>query len=295
MKERPLILFTLLSQIAVGFFWALGAVHTWAALSQGRLIADQLTSLPLVVIVLLVLSSLAASFFHLGSPQNAWRALANLRSSWLSREILFALLFSGAVVILCVFQWISLEPSWLRDLLAVTVAVFGLALVYCMSRVYMLRTVPGWQTWFTPYSFFASTFLLGGLAAGFIIAVHQLARDDLLRIPLAWIAALSTLLLGSQAVLLPLYLLRLQTDSSAARKSVDNNIRENGLVFTLRLVLIVVALILVILLFYLVAFSPELLSKGLLSFVVFLAFTATITSEIFGRYLFYESYARLGV
>jgi anaerobic dimethyl sulfoxide reductase subunit C (anchor subunit) len=295
MKERPLILFTMLSQIAVGFFLALGAVYIFAALRLDRADADRLTSLPLIAVCLLALSGLVISLLHLGSPENAWRAVSNLHSSWLSREILFALLFSGAIVIFSLFQWIKLEPAWLHDLLAVIAALFGLALVYSMSRVYRLRTVPVWNTWFTLYSFFVSTFLLGGLAVGLVVVVHPQARDDLLRLPLAGITLFSMLLLCSQMVLLPLYLTRLPVASTVARQSARLIVQEKGLIFTLRLVLIAVALILVSLLFYLSALAPDLASKSLLGLLLLLALSVTLTSEFLGRYLFYESYARLGI
>ena len=38
------------------------------------------------ITLLLLVSGLIASFFHLGRPERAWRALSQWRSSWLSRE-----------------------------------------------------------------------------------------------------------------------------------------------------------------------------------------------------------------
>ena len=46
-------------------------------------------ALPAVGLTLLLLvAGLAASFFHLGHPERAWRAAAMWRTSWLSREVI---------------------------------------------------------------------------------------------------------------------------------------------------------------------------------------------------------------
>ena len=42
MKERSLVAFTILVQMAVGAFWVLGALHIWAARQAGTAAADAL-------------------------------------------------------------------------------------------------------------------------------------------------------------------------------------------------------------------------------------------------------------
>ncbi len=42
-------------------------------------------------------------------------------------------------------------------------AILGFGLVYSMSRVYLLRAVPAWNTWRTPATFFLSATTLGVL------------------------------------------------------------------------------------------------------------------------------------
>ncbi len=71
-SEWPLVLFTLL----VAFLFAVSA----AAL-LGAPLLDPVTYIALAV------GGLIVSTMHLGKPLNAWRALLNVRSSWLSREI----------------------------------------------------------------------------------------------------------------------------------------------------------------------------------------------------------------
>ncbi len=163
-REAPLVAFTLLAQTAVGAMWAM----LW--------LARGVQFLPMLVIGLCLGASLLASFAHLGTKSNAWRALSHLRKSWLSREILFTILFGVAW-----FATLASMPlhaaAWLPALLA---ALLGYELVYCMSRVYRLSTVPAWNSWRTNARFFLSAALLGPLVLAPLLAWMQA--------PVAWSA-----------------------------------------------------------------------------------------------------------
>jgi anaerobic dimethyl sulfoxide reductase subunit B len=144
-EEFPLIAFTLLSQMAVGMAVCMLALSS--------------TSLPLLLVVgaLLGMGGLVA-FLHLGRKRNAWRALAHIQKSWLSREILRAGLFGAAWALTTLLAWFhttSFVP-WLTALL-------GLGLIDAMAQVYRIRAVPAWNTWRTPAAFFLSTAILGTL------------------------------------------------------------------------------------------------------------------------------------
>ena len=99
LRELALVLFTVIMQMAVGAFCVLGGVHFFAARRNGLDEADKLSDRALVAIGPLAVFALAVTFLHLGNPVNAPRAISNLGTSWLSREITLALLFSvgGAV------------------------------------------------------------------------------------------------------------------------------------------------------------------------------------------------------
>jgi anaerobic dimethyl sulfoxide reductase subunit B (iron-sulfur subunit) len=144
-RELPLVAFTLLTQMAVG-------------MAVVGLVVSPLPFTALLAIGLLLLVGALISFLHLGRKRNAWRSVAHLRKSWLSREILIAGLFTAAWAVTATSQWLRiLSPTpWLM-------AILGLGLIYCMSRVYQLRAVPGWNTWQTPAAFFLATVSLGML------------------------------------------------------------------------------------------------------------------------------------
>lgn len=164
MKERSLAVFTVLSQLAVGALW-FWAVAGWAT-GQPVAAGDGWTLPVLGAVLAVMLSGLAASFLHLGAPSSAWRACSNLRSSWLSREILCASLFAGVVAALIVLLRLDAGTAALRRGLAGLAALLGLLLLACMAQAYRLRTVPAWDTWITPASFAGTALLLGSLGVG---------------------------------------------------------------------------------------------------------------------------------
>lgn len=164
MKEHPLIIFTLVTQLAVGIFVPISllpAPGDW----QGVSIAGPHNPLPaLLAVTPLALLGMLASLLHLSTPLHAWRALSNLRTSWLSREIIFVSLFTGLSGLFTILECFNWGPTILRSALACSTTLTGLALIYNMARVYMLRSITPWRNWLTPASFYATTFLLGILA-----------------------------------------------------------------------------------------------------------------------------------
>ena len=139
-SELSLVVFTLLGQMAAGI----------AVLS--------LFSGPLSLSVLIALGGLIgvgglASFLHLGTPLNAWRALNHLNKSWLSREILMFGFLGGSWLIALALPGMGRLP----------IALCGTGLVYSMAQVYRLRSVPAWDSDRTLLSFAVSAALLGAL------------------------------------------------------------------------------------------------------------------------------------
>lgn len=187
--EPSLIAFTLLTQLAVGLLWV------WVALRWIYLDAAARTAgLPLLAVGPLAALGMLASLLHLGRWLRAWRALANLRGSWLSREILLGLAFLGGWLVVLVLELDQRVPTPARAALATVVGAIGLGLLYAMARVYRLRTMPAWDSARTFGSFLLTALLLGGLAGGLLVALAQ-ARFGLARL----LAALFVLAAGAAA------------------------------------------------------------------------------------------------
>lgn len=272
-KESSLVWFTLLVQMSIGAFLCLGLGHAWADGRVGADTARQLTFPGFLAVIPLMTVALSVSLLHLGTPLNAWRAIANLRSSWLSREILFTLLFALLAALFAVLHWLGLGTGWLRGLLWLLAALAGGLAWYAMLRVYLLRTVPSWDNWMTPVMFAISLLLLGGLGAGIALALNPAARGDLLRLPLVAVGFRSLVLLAVQAVVAVLQ----------ARH------RQETWPLVLHMSLLVFALVIASLLAYQALIFEFSGRNPALSTLVSVAFLAALAEEAVGRGLFYRS------
>jgi anaerobic dimethyl sulfoxide reductase subunit C (anchor subunit) len=289
MKERSLVAFTLLSQMAVGAFWVLVGLRAWAAWHTGTEAAGALTDGVLLLVGPVMLLGIVSSFFHLGTPFKSWRAIANLHASWLSREVLFALLFAAGTLLFAVLQWLGWGASVARSVLAGTVALLGLALLVSMTRAYRLRTVPAWDTWTTPAAFLITACLLGGLGVGVSLGDASGVSSELLGTARQWIALGAIVLLSVDLLVILIWIAGMSAAPGAAALAAARITQEHGTIFRVRLALTVAA----------VAVSGAALTpwgKGARAgAIIALAFGLVLTAEVLGRVLFYEARVRHGV
>lgn len=100
----------------------------------------------------LITTGLFFSTFHLGRPERAWRALSQWRSSWLSREGIFAILtFIPSAVF--AYEWLIMERGGLvQNISGIVTAAFCLATVFTTAMIYAsLKTIAAWNNrWVAP-------------------------------------------------------------------------------------------------------------------------------------------------
>ncbi|MBI5658472.1 MAG: dimethyl sulfoxide reductase anchor subunit [Nitrosomonadales bacterium] len=151
-------------------------------------------------------AGLIASFFHLGHPERAWRAAAQWRASWLSREVIALPAFMGMVLLYGCAHWFcwhaplfelpggrAVDPTLILGALA---TLLGFALFGCTAMVYAsLRFL---QEWHTPLTVINYT-LLGG-ASGFVLAAafSALAAPQLSGFHAGWAMILTLLALAGR-------------------------------------------------------------------------------------------------
>ena len=298
LREFVLIAFTILVQMSVGAFVVLSVVKFFAARKAGQEAADKMADRSLVAIIVVLGLGLLASLFHLGSPLKAYTAVSNFGSSWLSREILFGVIFAALGFLYTLMQLLKWGSSGLRTILAWLTALVGLVLVYSMASVYMLPTQPAWNSIATPISFFTTTLLLGALAMGVAYVVNYAyhkktdpaCADEqctLLRDTLRWIAIVSIFLLGVEFVVIPTYLLSLAVGSPQAVASAGLIAGPLGLTFFFRLVLAFIGAG-VFGLFLFRSTQKEGQDKAMSNMVI-AAFLFVLVAEVLGRFLFYSS------
>ena len=179
--ERSLVAFTVLGQLAVGFFLFVGgpfilagAEPVWVA---GRTPVDLLTMGTLGLVA--VAASL--SFFHLHRPMRAYQALRNIRASWLSREVFFEVAFAGLVAALGACVQFGIGNAAVIKGLFVSCGLAGILFVASMARLYMLPSMRAWNGMHTPISFFLTSLLTGTLASLVFFRVGGIAGGRYLR------------------------------------------------------------------------------------------------------------------
>ncbi len=141
-SEWPLVGFTLITA-------ALVSVLTASVFGSIRLHLGAFLGLALLSLVL--------STLHLGRKRRAWRAILNLRGSWLSREIVLVSGFVG----LAAAQWLFAPGgAWLLW----PAVPIGFAALYAVDRVYDVVT---WEKTFRVHS--ADVLLTGLLLTGILV------------------------------------------------------------------------------------------------------------------------------
>lgn len=281
MHEWSLIGFTLLTQLAVGAFIATSLFFRLYSLPSGEGFYWPSIVKTLMAITVMAIAALIVSFLHLGTPSNAFHALNNIVTSWLSREILFVAMFAGgtAVVTLLYFKTAG-SPKLIRYLVILT-ALAGILAILAMAKVYMLETVPAWNSLATPMQFFLTTLILG---AAFVLMTGTFTGRKTL---ITTLKILLVFILLS-IILWPVHVYLLSGEGIAAEKSLGLIMSGNSLLFYVRMVLPALAVLMI--LYALFKKDTPLPSGYFVALFILLAAT-----EIMGRYLFYASYVRIGV
>ncbi len=124
--------------------------------------------------LLLVTLGLVSSTFHLANPKNAWRSFTRFKTSWLSREAVFAVLFYPLSLLWIFSEWSS-GPSIVSIVLGSLVLILALVVLVCTAMIYAsLKTIRQWHNPITPINFVLLGLMLGGLILLFFIAMKEL-------------------------------------------------------------------------------------------------------------------------
>lgn len=304
-REWSLVVFTILGQMSVGSFLVFLIVYFFAARTAGREEAERLSDRALLAIGPVLILGMGASVLHLGNISNAYRAVANLGSSWISREIFFGVLFAVIGGVFGIMQWRKIGPFALRMVIALLAAIVGISLVVSMASIYMLPTQPVWNTWATPISFGVTTLLLGVLAMGaaFVANYAYVQRADptcaeaqctLLRGTLRWFAVAGVALLGIELMVIPLQIGYLAaTGTAPALESVKILLSDFGLILGVRLAFVFLGAGVFGVFVYQNALSPG--QEKVLGNLAYGAFALVLVAEILGRYLFYATQVSVGL
>jgi anaerobic dimethyl sulfoxide reductase subunit C (anchor subunit) len=298
-----LLVFTLLSQMSVGAFCVaefLNFFHTkefgTKSLHFFRLYSR------LLVLASVVMAGISA-IFHLRKWENAYQAFNNFRNSWLSKEMVFFLLFMFCVALLALMTWRKIDRKHIQRVFVASGLFCGIALVYSMAKIYMLPTVPVWNAWTTPGLFFAATLLLGSLAVACLFQAFLWSprssfltegiRERWIRKTLPNLIKMSMFFLVIGIMTSVFFAHRLMAVDAAAAPETPIMDTDKQVLFFSRIFFFVLGWIFQALSLKKLRFEEEIREK--FSGLLYGAFVSIAFGEILGRYLFYVSFFRIGL
>jgi DMSO reductase anchor subunit len=290
LKEWPLVAFTVAGQTALGLFLVAGLPLFFSkggaadAPARGSRLAVLLTALGLMAAASFV------SFFHLHHPFRAVRVLANVRASWLSREVLFELGFMALLAVLAFLLWTGTGGEGLHRGLFAAAGVSGVLFVWSMSKLYMLKAVPAWDHAYTPVSFFLTAVLLGALTAAAFSGAFRPGGSSALKPLLA-----ACLVLVAAAFLWALLTAPVHGIFGARPPaSLTPPGGASSALYAARLIMLVLGSLALAAAIWRESSAPALGAKAGLAAPVGLAWVLVLIGEVLGRFHFYGQVGRPG-
>jgi len=169
------LVFTVMSGAGYGLITLMVIAHL-SGLAQ---LQDSTTLLSGGVLSFLLISGgLLSSTLHLANPKNAWRSFSRFRTSWLSREAVFAVLFYP-FLLLYLFGVYSqgAELNGFFKLMGIGAATLAMVTLFCTSMIYAsLKTIRQWNSALTPMNYLALGLMSGSLL---LAAVQGIVAGDL--------------------------------------------------------------------------------------------------------------------
>lgn len=130
--------------------------------------------------LVLLAAGLVSSVLHLANPANAWRSFSRFRTSWLSREAVFATgLFPVALLYIVLVAQGSAGAS--RALLALATVLMAWVVLVCTAMIYAsLKPIRQWHTRWTPVNYVLLGHWSGALLLAAIASAYGMASRPLL-------------------------------------------------------------------------------------------------------------------
>jgi len=167
------ILFTVASGAGLGMFVVIGLIDVAAAMNILHAPDASRMTFASFLAFALVIVGLGASALHLAKPSNAWRAFTRFRTSWLSREAVFAMIFAGVAVLYLVLRMTG-TAGGARAVVAIAMVVLAWVVLLCTAMIYAsLKPIRQWHTRWTPLVYFTL-----GHWSGAVLVVAVLAGRD---------------------------------------------------------------------------------------------------------------------
>lgn len=167
--EIPLVIFTVLTQWAVGIVIAI-ALFEWFKPKFLQSVGKHAFKKSVYLALGLSIGGTIASLLHLGNPFKSYMSLIGTFHSWLSREIIAVIAFNIFLIVLFYVWWKMSDKEGLRKWLGSLTALVGIVLVLISGMVYYQMALhPEWNHWTTFGNFLLTGLLLGFLTVSYFV------------------------------------------------------------------------------------------------------------------------------
>jgi DMSO reductase anchor subunit len=303
-REWALPLYTILIQLSVGALFILWLIRSLVNSKFSHQEIDRVIRNPMLVIALTAVVAMGGSHFHLSKPFHSFLAVLNFKSSWLSREIVFTVLFFLTTMSLLYLTHFRSHYRRLITGLGWLAVLFGNILIYCMSRIYLLPTQAAWNSNTVILSFYTTSLMLGAIAIACLMVLDlkfaEIKKTDDVELRMAIIkysfkelAALIVMLVISSMVIINVQMALLAQGDLIARTSLRLLLELYLPLLLMRLVFLIFASISL----GIAAFRMwrERIAPQELMMPVYLSCLVILVGEIIGRFLFYAAHIRIGI
>lgn len=304
LREWALPVYTILMQLSTGALLAMWILRSVVMPVIGREETDRLVLRPTAAIFCTALVAVLGAHFHLSRPILSFLAVLNLRSSWLSREIFLTALFFLALAGLVALQWSARGHSKAQTLVGWVAVGLGTASILCMAQIYRLPTQTAWDSPQVVVSFYATTLLLGAMAAATFLVLDARfsemrgledrgARFSVVQPALIWLARLALVMMVALVVLNVVQISRQQYGDELSRLSLQLLLGLYRPLFALRLGLLLVGVAWMVMALWIMQRRKVEMTE--LVIPTYMACLLILVGEIMGRFLFYATHIRLGI
>ncbi|MFK8028366.1 MAG: dimethyl sulfoxide reductase anchor subunit family protein [Gammaproteobacteria bacterium] len=165
------IFFTVTSGAGYGLF-AITCLYN--AISQNQPLGTEGVLMSCAIALGLITFGLISSTFHLANPKNAWRAFSRIRTSWLAREGLLAILFYPIAALYMFTVWKDVGGyNWLA-IISMLSALWAITTIFSTGMIYAcLKTIRQWHNALTPINYILLGAMLGGLIFLLIVSMYK--------------------------------------------------------------------------------------------------------------------------
>jgi anaerobic dimethyl sulfoxide reductase subunit C (anchor subunit) len=283
------------------FIWIIRTLQTR---QLGSECVDRSLKVPVLILMTTIILAIGFAHLHLSRPLLSFTALRNVGTSWLSRELLFNLLYIILVFLLVLFLWFFKDRRTLITVFGWLAILAGFATEYCMSNIYLLPTQPAWNSWLTPLSFLVTALLLGVVTVPVLFTMDLIfqksqksgdsyVHTQLMESSLNWLSILAISLSVLMATLIYFQTAFLYLSTPAAQVSLTLLMDIYQPLFILRLLTLFVGvgwLAVTSLQFH----KKKIQMESILQHV-FIACLLVMVSEILSRFLFFAIHVKVGI